>query len=322
MALVVGALEAARQSTSDETSGRQMATDTGKSGRSRPNARARSAALREQQRKKEARRKWLTIGAVVVVVLGVVGAMVGVYLSKSDKKNVATVRTTANPTVVQQVTTIPASTFEKVDTSAVTNPPVKISGPALKYDGKPGVLYYGAEYCPYCATERWPFVVAMSRFGTWSNLSATTSASQDVYPSTPTFSFHGAKYSSPYVGLETVETQTNQLVNGQYSVLETPTAEQNALVQKYDTKGSIPFIDFGNKFASTGASYDPGVLSGKSMDEIAAAVTDPTSKVGKAVLGTANEITAAVCETTGGKPGNVCDSPAITKIRATLSASK
>jgi hypothetical protein len=32
------------------------------------------------------------------------------------------------------------------------------------------MLYIGAEYCPYCAAERWPLVMALSKFGTFSNL--------------------------------------------------------------------------------------------------------------------------------------------------------
>ena len=120
-----------------------------------------------------------------------------------------------------------------------------------------------------------------------------------------------------------METQTNQnWVNGNYTVLQTPTAAQNALVAKYNSKGSIPFIDIGNKFVNIGASYDPGVLSGKSMDEIAAAVTDPTTDVSKGVLGTANTLTAAICQATGGKPGSVCDSATIKQISASLNATK
>jgi hypothetical protein len=121
---------------------------------------------------------------------------------------------------------------------------------------------------------------------------------------------------------QTVETQTNQKVNGNYSVLQTPTAAQNALVAKYNNQGSIPFIDIGNKFVSIGASYDPGVLQGKSMDEIAAAVTDPTTDISKGVLGTANNLTAAICEATGGQPGSVCNSAPITALRTSLNASK
>ncbi len=287
-------------------------------GRKRPNARARAAALREEQRKKEARRRWLTIGGIVGLVVVIVIVFVVVAVTKKDKKVQAASPAPAG--VVKDVTTIPASVFEKVDTSKVSNGPKKVSGSALTYDGKPGLFYLGAEYCPFCAAERWPLVVALSRFGTWSNLQQTVSgAAPEPFPETPTFSFYGAKYSSPYLGFRSVETQTNQKQGNSYTTLETPTAEQNALVEKYDgPNGSIPFIDFGNKFTSSGASYDPTPLTGKSMDEIAAAVKDPTSDVGKSVLGVANVMTATICETTGGKPANVCDAPNIKKIRSSL----
>ncbi len=32
--------------------------------------------------------------------------------------------------------------------------------PALTSGGKPQIVYMGAEYCPYCAAERWAMVVA------------------------------------------------------------------------------------------------------------------------------------------------------------------
>ena len=59
------------------------------------------------------------------------------------------------------------------------------------------------EYCPYCAAERWAMVNALARFGTFHNLGATASSSIDVNPSTPTFTFRGAGYSSPFVVFQT-----------------------------------------------------------------------------------------------------------------------
>lgn len=297
-----------------------MATDADKGGRDRPNARVRAAALREQQRKRETRRKLLGIGGVVVLVAVIVVVMVVVAGGKKDNKKNSTVTAVAPAAAVQQVTTVPAGDLAKGDASKVTALPKKVSGSALTFDSKPGLLYFGAEYCPFCAAERWPLVVAMSRFGTWSNLGQTTSASQDVFPSTPTFSFVGAKFSSQYLGFSSVETETNQLVNGSYTKLQTPTSQQTELLSKYDAKGSIPFVDYGNKFVTVGASYDPSVLKGKSFDEIAAAVADPASEIGKSVLGTANVMTAAICESTGGKPGAVCDAADIKKLRGTLNA--
>jgi hypothetical protein len=59
------------------------------------------------------------------------------------------------------------------------------------------VLYAGAEYCPFCAAERWALATALSRFGTFTNLGTTASAGgQEYAPNTATLSFHGATYTS------------------------------------------------------------------------------------------------------------------------------
>ncbi len=300
-----------------------MATDppdSPKAGSARSGARERAAAARETQRKRDARRRKLIIGGISAALIAVVAAMVIVYATKSDKKVAAS--SLAPAAAVKSVTTVPASTYDKVDTSKVVAGPKKVSGPALTFDGKPGIYYLGAEYCPFCAAERWPLVVALSRFGTFSNLSQTVSgAAPEPYPATPTFSFVGSSYSSPYLAFQAVETETNQKKNGSYTPLQTPTAAQNAIVSKYGT-GAIPFLDFGNKYTIEGASYSSAPLVGKSFDEIAAAVADPTSEVAKSVLGTANLMTAMVCDVTGGKPGSVCNDPTITKLRSILNAEK
>ena len=40
----------------------------------------------------------------------------------------------------------------------------------------------GAEYCPYCAAERWSMIVALGRFGTFSGLQTMRSSSTDSRP--------------------------------------------------------------------------------------------------------------------------------------------
>jgi Domain of unknown function (DUF929) len=293
-------------------------TDSPKADSGRPAARARAAAAREEQRKRDARRRKLTIGAIASALVAVVAVMAISYATRGEKKVAAS--SPAPAAAVKNVTAIPASAYDKVDVSKVQGPPKKISGSALTFDGKPGIYYLGAEYCPYCAAQRWPLVVALSRFGTWSNLSQTVSGpAPEPFPATPTFSFYGASYSSPYLAFQAVETQTNQKKNGSYTPLQTPTAAQNALDTKYGS-GAIPFLDFGNKFTIEGASYSSTPLVGKSLDEIAAAAADPTSDVGKGVLGTANVMTATICNVTGGKPASVCNDPIITKLRSAVNA--
>ena len=63
---------------------------------------------------------------------------------------------------------------------------------------------------------------------------------------------------------------------------------------------------FGGKYLSVGATYDPTVLNGKSWDQIASALSDPNSAIAKAIGGSANHITAAICKMTGNQPASAC----------------
>ena len=91
------------------------------------------------------------------------------------QEEVATVRSPAIPPLRSSPSPPSPRRSSTRSTPAPSTPPTKVTGSALTFDGKPGIFYYGAEYCPYCAAERWPVVVALSRFGTWSNLQQTIS---------------------------------------------------------------------------------------------------------------------------------------------------
>jgi hypothetical protein len=181
------------------------------------------------------------------------------------------------------------------------------------------VLYVGAEYCPYCAAERWAMVVALSRFGTFSGLGQTASSANDVHPSTATLSFHGSSFTSSTLSFTGVETQSNEIANGGYAALDTLSAEDEKLFQTYDSPpyvdsasaGSIPFVDIGGKYLISGASYDAQLLQGKTHQDIASALSDPSSPIAQGVDGTANVITAAICTTTSDAPAAVCSSAGV-----------
>jgi fructose-specific component phosphotransferase system IIB-like protein len=81
--------------------------------------------------------------------------------------------------------------------------------------------------------------------------------------------------------------------------------------------GSIPFIDFGNKWLISGSSYSPQVLQGKTWSQIATALKSPDSAIAKAVDGAANYITAAICSMTGNQPASAC-TPAVQTLEKKL----
>ena len=170
-------------------------------------------------------------------------------------------------------------------------------------------------------------IVALSRFGTFTGLATIHSAAAngagdaEPYPNTPTWTFLHANYTSKYVTFTSVEAQTNvpDKTTGSYTNLQTPTAAQTALITKYDAApyisssdaGSIPFIDFGNKYMIVGASYSPQVLAGLSWSTIATDLNNPSSAVAKGVDGTANYITAALCKLTNNQPASACTSTVV-----------
>ncbi len=246
----------------------------------------------------------ILIGIAAVAIVAIV--VIAVLQAGGGSNGPATAAAPADPALVQSVTGLPQSTFDTVGTGGVKSPLRGISGTALTSDGKPAVLYIGAEFCPYCAAERWAVLVALSRFGTFDGLKTTASAPDDIYPNTPTFSFYGATFTSQYLAFTGVETKSNVRSGGDYTALETPTGDQQTIAGQYNPGGSIPFIDFGNKWTVSGASYSPDLFSGLDWQGVADKLADPTSKQAKSVLGVANMMTAAICQLTNGQPADVC----------------
>lgn len=294
----------------------------GKAQRNRQqNAREKIAAQQAAARRAEVRKRMLLTGGSVVAVLAIVVAFV-VIKAFSGTASAGSNTATANASVVSDLTSVPASTLKTVGKgSALTynaKPMIPITGPALTENGKPEVLYMGAEYCPFCATERWAMAEALSRFGTFTGLKFIHSDPTDVYPNTPTLTFYKSTYTSKYVAFTTVEETT---VSKQ--PLQTPTAAQQALDAKYDVPpntseaGSIPFVDIGNKFMLSGAQYDPQLLQGKSWAQVAAALKDPSNPIAQGADGAANTFTAAICRLTNNLPATAC-TPTVKAIEGTF----
>ena len=281
-------------------------------------AREHARQLREAQKKRDQRRRMLiVVGAPVLIVVLIVVGFVIVKANQAPSTVTGAAATPAGSVLEKSLSTIPAATFDAVGTGTGVAAPTRVTGNPLTADNKPRVLYIGAEYCPYCAAQRWAVVTAMSRFGAFTGLGVTTSSALDVFPSTATLSFHGATYASSLLAFTGVEQTTNiPKVAGDassgYTALDSISAADQALLSKYNSAGSIPFVDFGNTFVTVGASYQPTVLAGLSQTQIAADLHDPNSAVAKSVLGAANMMTAILCGMTKSQPAAVCTSTAVT----------
>src|SRR4051812_13557607 len=179
---------------------------------SKPNARKRQRveALRAEQARQQAavarRQRLLMIVGPIVVVLAVIAAMIGVKVLGGESAEPALPDAATQAATISKLTALPAATLEKAGApgKAVLTP---IKGQqVLTENGKPKVLYVGAEYCPFCAAQRWPLIVALSRFGTFTGLAETHSSGTDVYRNTPTLTFKNVTYTSTYLTFTAVET--------------------------------------------------------------------------------------------------------------------
>jgi len=207
--------------------------------------RERIAAQRAAERRAEQRRRILIASGSIIAVVAIVVAFIVIKANSKPPASSASNGPTgaALASVVSDLTSVPTSTTDKIgDGGGQVNakPKAVTGGTPLTANGKPEMLYMGAEYCPYCAAERWAMI-------------------------------------PPYV----------------------PAGRE----------GAIPFIYFGGKYIIAGASYNPQVLAGLSWSKIASDVkNNPNSDVAKAVVGTANYITAAICKMTGNQPSSACTS--------------
>ncbi len=173
--------------------------------------------------------------------------------------------------------------------------------------GHPLTLFLGGQFCPFCAAMRWPFVKAMSRFGTFSGLGQINSQQgTDGFNSIGTYDLTKAAFHSDYVTLHMVEVAD---VNG--NPLQQPDAETTALLNQFDPQGSIPFVFVGGSYVVQ-LPYSPALLQGKSFQQILDEVNsgDP-GEIGRAIDAEADGITAVICKTDGAQPAQVCKQPAI-----------
>ncbi|HEX5415885.1 MAG TPA: DUF929 family protein [Chloroflexota bacterium] len=281
---------------------------------------------RANRRGRDSNRSWIVLGAAIAIIL-VIAALVIIRFANSSGS--ASTASPVSDAVLHDLSSVSAATENAVGSGSGPDALVAVRDQPLTGAGnRPQVVYYGAEYCPYCATERWAMIVALNRFGSFTGLKTTHSASDDVYPNTPTFTFYGSTYQSQYLDFTPIEQQTNVKVNGQYSQLQTPTPDQQQLFQRYNAPpyipaeqaGGIPFVDIANQYVMSGTTVDPNLFQGKTWEQIASRLNDPSTDESKAIVGGANRLTAAICLSTNNAPAEVCSQPAIKQIAASLQA--
>jgi Domain of unknown function (DUF929) len=263
-------------------------------------------------------RRYAALGLIVIAVI-LLGALVVIRHHENQGTGTSDVETItpAPSSLITSVSHVPASVAAAVGVTSPNSPttaPTATGNPSLWQSStadagpRPVVFFYGAEFAPYAAAERWPVVVALSRFGTFSALGLMQSDSSVAFSNTPTFTFWQVHYSSVWVDLQAVERYSSLMPTGvSFMPLQKPTPRQAASVSVYDTSTmTFPLLDIANHYVLVGSSFSPAVLAGLSQSQVASDLTNPASPVTQAILASANEITAALCTVTGQRPAAVC----------------
>jgi hypothetical protein len=272
-------------------------------------------------------RRYLALGLIVVAII-LLGALVLVR-DNSGPSTTSTVETftPAPSSLVSTMTSVPASVY---DTVGVSSPATPVQAPQPTGSGttplwlaaggaapKPVVFFYGAEFAPYAAVQRWPLILALSRFGTFNQLGLMQSSASTAFADLSTFTFWNASstpsYTSKYLNFESVERYSSlNPTGGRYLSLQRPDAKQAAAIATYgQTADTFALTDVANRYILNGASFAPGVLAGLSQSQIAGDLSLPASPLTQAIVTAANEITAAICAVDNDKPSAVCDSHAV-----------
>ena len=268
-------------------------------------------------------RRYVAFG-IIIVAIALLGTLVLVRDTYSPPSSPTTETFSAAPSsLVNTVASVPQSVYDTVGVESPGNPVAPLQatskgGNAPMWQAtvnggprEPVVFFYGAEFAPYAAAERWPLVLALSRFGTFRRLGLAQSSATTAFANISTFTFYDASYTSKYVILEPVERYGSLNPTGaRYLSLQTPDrrGERAAIASYASSATTFPLLDVGNRWVLNGAAFTPGVLTGLAQDQIAGDLSSPASPLTQAVVSAANEITASICAVDGQKPGNVCES--------------
>jgi hypothetical protein len=243
----------------------------------------------------------LEIIAIVVVVAVSLG--VGFYLALTLKGPNTSLDNTLVPQNVYDSLYKTSEVPYGASGSAYMNVVENYTGPLFTTNGKPILVYVGAEFCPFCAVTRWPLIMALMRFGNFTNLEYMVSY-EDNYA---TFTFVASSYHSDYLVFQPYEVESTE-----GTPLQTLPANYTSVWKQLTTVESFPFLDFNDQYVIVQSILpQPAILGTMNQTQIISSIQAGGSLADQ-IKQAANAVTKVICETTGNKPASVCGQTSIT----------
>lgn len=253
--------------------------------------------MRARVRRRQTMRR---VTILVTVALVAVSLVVGIYLVMQASGPSKIDSMIGQPVSATDLTNLYHASLQPYGPAPPTSMTGQVkmgTGGSYMSNGKPVVVYVGADFCEFCAVQRWGLVMALMRFGNFTGLQymASGAGSEGDFP---TFTFSSSSYSSPYVVFHAYEVQDrdrNPLVTvpGNYSTV-------------WSSYGSgFPFMNFGNSYVVPSSTLLPGGLAGKNWSQVITGISTSDS-MGIQVRESANLLTALICKITNERPASVC----------------
>lgn len=191
---------------------------------------------------------------------------------------------------------------------------VEVSKDTMKRNGKLFVFFMGAEYCPFCAAERWAIVRALQRFGQWSGLKQTISAARDEpFLNLPTYDFTEATCTSSHI-----EFVAREVKNREFKPLQKLLKTEEKLVREFNPKKAIPFLLIGGRFMQIGAGFTPKIFIGHTFRQTETELKKAESEIRKTIDAEADIISALMC--VSGLPPELCKETSVAELVAQANA--
>ena len=176
----------------------------------------------------------------------------------------------------------------------------EISKDAIRRSGKLPIFFMGAEFCPYCAAERWAIVRSLQKFGQWEGLKQTISAARNQpFLNLPTYDFTEATYTSPHI-----EFVAREIKDREFKPLQKLLKTEEKLVRKYNPKKEIPFLLIGGRFMQVGSGFPPKIFIGHTFRQTETELKKVESEIRRTIDEEANVISALLC--LSGLPPELC----------------
>jgi thiol-disulfide isomerase/thioredoxin len=191
---------------------------------------------------------------------------------------------------------------------------VEVSKDTMRRAGKLFVFFMGAEYCPYCAAERWAIVRSLQKFGQWDGLKQTISAARDEpFLNLPTYDFTKATYTSP-----NIEFVAREIKDREFKPLQKLLKTEEKLLRKFNPKREIPFLLIGGRFTQIGSGFSPKIFIGHTFRQTETELKKVESEIRKTIDDEANIISALLC--VSGLPPELCKEAGTAELVAQVNA--